>query len=268
MTSIPKTKQHYSCHLSSVLFHTLKRNNMVDLVAILLGGHLFLYFCSLVIRVSIYKYIKKKLPGLQSILDLLILDLIRVQTFNYTFFILVLLSGYFHGRIPFILSQMMIFIIQNSSVYLFCLYQYLLLIKATLVFKGLWLEHVSDWTSNCLDVQSFCIGLDQHQICWRHFSPKESSWTNNKVFDGNRSGVVSRLLKGQHFQVVSYRFECFRLFYTGPFYVILPVTVLVSNILLQTKLQRLEEKSRTAEEQSVEEVRYMFRKIFSSVLHR
>ena len=146
MTSIPKTKQHYSCHLSSVLFHTLKRNNMVDLVAILLGGHLFLYFCSLVIRVSIYKYIKKKLPGLQSILDLLILDLIRVQTFNYTFFILVLLSGYFHGRIPFILSQMMIFIIQNSSVYLFCLYQYLLLIKATLVFKGLWLEHVSDWT--------------------------------------------------------------------------------------------------------------------------
>lgn len=38
---------------------------------------------------------------------------------------------------------------------------------------------------------------------------------------------------------------------------ILTVTVLVSNILLQTKLQRLEEKSR-----SVEEVGYMFRKIF------
>ena len=31
---------------------------------------------------------------------------------------------------------------------------------------------------------------------------------------------------------------------------ILTVTVLVSNILLQTKLQRLEEKSKTAEEQS------------------
>ena len=87
-------------------------------VGILIEGHLILYLFSSAIRVSIYRYIKRKLPGLQSILDLLIMDLIKLQTFSYTFFILVLLTGFFHGEIPFILSQVMIFITQNFAVYL------------------------------------------------------------------------------------------------------------------------------------------------------
>ena len=115
-------------------------------VGILIEGHLILYLFSSAIRVSIYRYIKRKLPGLQSILDLLILDLIRVQAFNYTFFIIILLIGFFHGEIPFVASQVMIFININLAVYLFSLYQGFLLIKATIIFKGLWLADISEWT--------------------------------------------------------------------------------------------------------------------------
>ena len=82
MTSIPKTKQHYSCHLSSVLFHTLKRNNMVDLVAILLGGHLFLYFCSLVIRVSIYNRVGPFPKSLQNMLPTLMVVPMGTQSYE------------------------------------------------------------------------------------------------------------------------------------------------------------------------------------------
>ena len=92
---------------------------------------------------------------------------------------------------------------------------------------------------NCLDFQTFCNGLDQHQVFWRLFDAKESCWTNNKVLDRHKSGVVSRLKIVQFFYVFSYDFVCFRLLYTGPFYVTLILTVLVSNILLQIKLRRL-----------------------------
>ena len=137
-------------YLCLLLFcDTLKRNNMV--VGTLIGGHLVLYLFSSAIRVSIYRYIKRKLPGLQSILDLLILDLIRVQASNYTFFIIILLIGFFHGEIPFVASQVMIFININLAVYLFSLYQGFLLIKATIIFKGFWLADISErtivWTS-------------------------------------------------------------------------------------------------------------------------
>ena len=95
---------------------------------------------------------------------------------------------------------------------------------------------------NCLDFQTFCNGLDQHPVFWRLFDAKESCWTNNKVLDWHKSGVVSRLKNFQFsyvFSVFSYDFVCSRLLYTGPFYVTLILTVLVSNILLQIKLRRL-----------------------------
>ena len=116
------------------------------LVGLLLFGHCALYLISMTIRITIYRYIKKKVPGLQSVLDLLMLDLIRVQTFNNTYFITMLLTGYFYGQLPNVLAQIMICLSINTAVYIFGMYQFFIIMKAILVFRGSWVADVSDQT--------------------------------------------------------------------------------------------------------------------------
>ena len=83
-------------------------------------------------------------PGLQSVLDLLIIDIVKVQMFNYVFFICFLFIGIFHGQLPFFTSQLIIFILQNSDVYVLGLFQCFLVIKAVLIFRGSWMAEVTD----------------------------------------------------------------------------------------------------------------------------
>ena len=58
---------------------------------ILFFCHLVCYIISIILRIIIYKYIKKKPPGQQSVLDLLILDIISLQAFYSTSFLVVML---------------------------------------------------------------------------------------------------------------------------------------------------------------------------------
>ena len=116
------------------------------LVGLLLFGHCALYLISMTIRITIYRYIKKKVPGLQSVLDLLMLDLIRVQTFSNTYLVTMLLTGYFYGQLPNVLAQIMICLSINSAVFMFGMYQFFITMKAILVFKGSWIADVSDQT--------------------------------------------------------------------------------------------------------------------------
>ena len=113
-------------------------------MAILFSGHFLAFIASLVMRIIIYKYLKKKALGLQSVLDLLIIDLVKIQMFNYSFFMFFLLLGMCHGKLPFWTSQVVIFIMQNSDVYMMGLFQCFLVIKAILVFRGSWLADVTD----------------------------------------------------------------------------------------------------------------------------
>ena len=87
--------------------------------------HVICYIVSNILRVIIYKYIKKKPLGLQSILDPLILDIVRCQIANYAYFMLLLISALAHGQLPFLLSQVIIFIsvTLNNYMYGLCLYQ-------------------------------------------------------------------------------------------------------------------------------------------------
>ena len=96
-------------------------------------------------RMVTYKYLKKKPMGLQSVLDLLIMDMIKVNGLNSTSWICFVMFGYFHGQLPYIFSLIWIWILINVNVYLFCLYQYFLLIKTIVVFRGTWLEDISDY---------------------------------------------------------------------------------------------------------------------------
>ena len=113
-------------------------------VGILTLSHLLACIVSIIIRVIIYNYLKKKPPGLQSVLDLLIIDLVRVQMFNYAFFMCFLFIGILHGQLPFLTAQLIIFILQNSDVYVLGLFQCFLVIKAVLIFRGSWIAEVTD----------------------------------------------------------------------------------------------------------------------------
>ena len=106
------------------------------IVLIFLFCHILTYIVSITLRLIIYKYIQKKPLGLQSILDPLILDIIRLQLAAYTFFILFLIAGLTHGQLSFLLSQVIIVmnISANNLVYGLCLF--FMIFKALLLFKG------------------------------------------------------------------------------------------------------------------------------------
>ena len=114
------------------------------MILILYLCHLICYFGTITLKVIIYKYIKKKPLGLQSILDPLILDIIRLQLFNHTFFIFMLTIGLAHGHLPFLLSQIIIFINVSVNNCIYGLYLYFLTIKALVIFKGGSILEVSD----------------------------------------------------------------------------------------------------------------------------
>ena len=120
-------------------------------IGVIISGHVTLFCIALTLRISIYQYIRKKLQWLQSILDLLILDLLRVETVNHIIFIFILLAGYFYGQIPFLMAQILTFLTINIPMYIFGLCQFFLMVKAVLIFKGYWLNDVSEvaiiWTS-------------------------------------------------------------------------------------------------------------------------
>ena len=146
-------------------------------VGFLTISHLLTWIVSMIIRVVIYNYLTKKppgtvfenhhkkssfislglkiqmrhfdwfsnpVPGLQSVLDLLIIDLVKAQMFNYAFFMCCLFIGIFHGQLPFFASQLIVFILQNSDVYVLGLFQCFLVIKAVLIFRGSWMAEVTD----------------------------------------------------------------------------------------------------------------------------
>ena len=121
-----------------------KADFKMSYLAFLFFGHLSAYVASMVMRIIIHKYLRRKPPGLQSVLDLLIIDLVSVQMFNYTFFMFFLLLGILHGHLPFLMSQWIVLILQNSDVYVMGLFQCFLLIKAVVIFKGSWLAEVTD----------------------------------------------------------------------------------------------------------------------------
>ena len=112
---------------------------------ILFFCHLVCYIISIILRIIIYKYIKKKPPGQQSVLDLLILDIISLQAFYSTSFLVVMLVGLLHGQVPFILSQVLILVLTLIPITMStCLCQCFLIVKAILIFKGHWIADLSD----------------------------------------------------------------------------------------------------------------------------
>ena len=92
----------------------------------------------------IYRYIQSKPLGLQSVLDLLSLDCIRVWI---TYTILansIIYSGLCYGQFDFTTAQVMVGTSVNVFVLLMALIQVTIVVKAVLIFKGDWLSEISD----------------------------------------------------------------------------------------------------------------------------
>ena len=112
-------------------------------IIVLFFGHLACFTISTIFRLIIKKYIGSKPPGHQSVLDLLLLDIMFLQTFLYINFLIVLLTGLI-GHIPFIISQIMLSFVMIPHVMSTCLSQFFIVCKAILVFRGIWLADLSD----------------------------------------------------------------------------------------------------------------------------
>ena len=129
-------------------------------IIILFFGHLLCFTISIILRHIIRKYIKSKPLGHQSVLDLLLLDIMYLQTFYYTNFLLVMLVGMV-GHIPFIMSQIMLSLVMIPMLISTCLSQLFIICKIILIFRSVWLSDLPDlnitritrvtvWVCTCL----------------------------------------------------------------------------------------------------------------------
>ena len=105
------------------------------MLGILVCFNLLRFFISRNLLGLIETYIQKKPPGLQSILDLLILDGIKVWTVKDIFSTIVDLVGFFHGNIDHVAAEILIQILTNLLVLSVAAVQVILVVKFMLIFQ-------------------------------------------------------------------------------------------------------------------------------------
>ena len=101
---------------------------------------------SISLLIIIYNYINGKPLGMQTQLDLLVMDNIRAWTLYTVLSIpfLVLSTGVFHGKVGFHVAQVFLGIFSFVNHFLIAAFTVTLLIKWILVFKSDWFDEVSD----------------------------------------------------------------------------------------------------------------------------
>ena len=112
---------------------------------LLVASHLVCSLISYKLMMIIDKYLTKKPPGLQSVLDLLILDITKLSWYIRIFFIFgFLLPGSLYGKLDYFTSQVCIFTLINIRL-LSCLqFEIYLVVKFILIFKSHWLNEIMD----------------------------------------------------------------------------------------------------------------------------
>ena len=91
------------------------------------------------------RYLSGKAPGFQSILDLVILDYIKVSITQNVLTVIVTYIGLFHGHIGNNLAQVLIIILVNLGGLELAALQVCLVIKAILIFKPELFQDASDF---------------------------------------------------------------------------------------------------------------------------
>ena len=99
---------------------------------------------STILMVIIHQYIKKKPPGLQSVLDLMIMILLKVNICHNGIICLVASLQLTHGQLNVTSAKFLIFLRSNVGVLSITGFQVILGVKAMLIFKPHWLAEQTD----------------------------------------------------------------------------------------------------------------------------
>ena len=160
-------------------------------LTILVLSHILCFIIIVKLSVIMHNYLIKKPSGLQSILDLLILDLIKVNLFNIIVFTFgFLLPGSLYGKLDYFTAQIIVFILINCRIFVCLLFQNFLMTKAILVFKEHWLNNMMDnellWISRMISIFLTCA-----RFCL-------DFWIT-----GTRAGPMTKFLTGTKLRFVS-----------------------------------------------------------------
>ena len=140
-----KREKHF---LLSVVTIVYLGTNITSMIAEIILGIVksISFIVSTSLLLVIYKYLKGKPPGLQTVLDLLIIDCLRILLFNNVFSWLLISLG-FYGHVNFICSQIIMFIANNSFCFLVAMFQGTIIVKAVLIFRGHWIGDMEDYVA-------------------------------------------------------------------------------------------------------------------------
>ena len=99
---------------------------------------------SISLLIIIYNYVHGKPPGMQTQLDLLVMDNIRAWTLYTVLSKVVLSIGVFHGKVGFYVAQVFVGIFSFVDHLVIAAFSVTLIVKWILVFKSDWFDEVSD----------------------------------------------------------------------------------------------------------------------------
>ena len=106
----------------------------MERLTILAACNLFWFLPSTILYILISKYIQKKAPAWQSIIDLLVLDGLKAMILCNCITIIIS-SGIFYGRLNPIVAQVMVSIVTSSLVLVIIMQEIILILKALIIFK-------------------------------------------------------------------------------------------------------------------------------------
>ena len=107
----------------------------MERLSILAACNLFWFLPSTLLFILIHKYIEKKAPAWQSILDLLLLDLLKVMiVFNIVFFSMIY-TGLFFGQLNPIIAQVYLASSTTLATLSVIMQEIILILKIVIIFK-------------------------------------------------------------------------------------------------------------------------------------
>ena len=107
----------------------------MEKLTILAACNLLWFIPSTLLFSVIHKYIQRKSPGLQSILDLLLLDLLKVMIVYNVVFISMIFTGIFHHQLDQNVAQVFLGTFTSIATLSVIMQENILILKAHIIFK-------------------------------------------------------------------------------------------------------------------------------------
>ena len=107
----------------------------MEKLTILAAGNLLWFLPSTLLFILIHKYIQRKSPGLQSILDLLLLDVLKVMIGYNIILTSIIYTGIFYNHVHPIVAQVVLGTSTTLATLSIIMQEYVLILKALIIFK-------------------------------------------------------------------------------------------------------------------------------------